>query len=144
MDVDWRNRSSRTNFSVSFPVPSKGPDTWREWRSDGKNLIIYWKVTVSCFPEYLCDLVMVNHLTYRVLGHRGARIPQTCTTAENVPGLLAPRLLLAAAPRHFSEGLRLQHSVLWLYEACKRPAGFMGSVPLTLVRNKARRNEVEP
>ncbi|KAL4683348.1 hypothetical protein H8959_021042 [Pygathrix nigripes] len=24
-------------------VPSKGPDTWREWSSDGKNLIIYWK-----------------------------------------------------------------------------------------------------
>ncbi|KAM5264905.1 leukemia inhibitory factor receptor [Ctenodactylus gundi] len=36
----WSNEKQHLTVEAS---PSKGPDTWREWSSDGKNLIIYWK-----------------------------------------------------------------------------------------------------
>ncbi|CAK6444137.1 unnamed protein product [Pipistrellus nathusii] len=39
----WSKWSSEKQYLTTEAVPSKGPDTWREWRSDGKNLIIYWK-----------------------------------------------------------------------------------------------------
>ncbi|XP_036919102.1 leukemia inhibitory factor receptor [Sturnira hondurensis] len=39
----WSRWSSEKPYLTTEAIPSKGPDTWREWRSDGKNLIIYWK-----------------------------------------------------------------------------------------------------
>lgn len=39
----WSKWSSQKQYLTTEAIPSKGPDTWREWRSDGKNLIIYWK-----------------------------------------------------------------------------------------------------
>lgn len=47
--------------SESFLVPSKGPDTWREWSSDGKNLIIYWKVNTSFSLDYLNNCITLNY-----------------------------------------------------------------------------------
>ncbi|KAM5330385.1 leukemia inhibitory factor receptor isoform 2-T5 [Glossophaga mutica] len=39
----WSRWSSEKQYLTTEAIPSKGPDTWREWRSDGRNLIIYWK-----------------------------------------------------------------------------------------------------
>lgn len=39
----WSKWSNQKQYLTTEAIPSKGPDTWREWRSDGKNLIIYWK-----------------------------------------------------------------------------------------------------
>ncbi|KAM7148344.1 leukemia inhibitory factor receptor [Molossus nigricans] len=39
----WSKWSNEKQYLTTEAIPSKGPDTWREWRSDGKNLIIYWK-----------------------------------------------------------------------------------------------------
>ncbi|XP_062067663.1 leukemia inhibitory factor receptor isoform X1 [Lepus europaeus] len=39
----WSKWSSEKQHLTTEAIPSKGPDTWREWSSDGKNLIIYWK-----------------------------------------------------------------------------------------------------
>ncbi|XP_066096147.1 leukemia inhibitory factor receptor [Saccopteryx bilineata] len=39
----WSRWSNEKQYVTTEAIPSKGPDTWREWRSDGKNLIIYWK-----------------------------------------------------------------------------------------------------
>lgn len=39
----WSKWSNKKQHLTTEAVPSKGPDTWREWSSDGKNLIIYWK-----------------------------------------------------------------------------------------------------
>ncbi|XP_072870889.1 leukemia inhibitory factor receptor isoform X2 [Chlorocebus sabaeus] len=39
----WSKWSNKKQHLTTEAIPSKGPDTWREWSSDGKNLIIYWK-----------------------------------------------------------------------------------------------------
>ncbi|XP_009447523.3 leukemia inhibitory factor receptor isoform X2 [Pan troglodytes] len=39
----WSKWSNKKQHLTTEASPSKGPDTWREWSSDGKNLIIYWK-----------------------------------------------------------------------------------------------------
>ncbi|XP_004422813.1 PREDICTED: leukemia inhibitory factor receptor [Ceratotherium simum simum] len=39
----WSKWSNEKQYLTTEAIPSKGPDTWREWSSDGKNLIIYWK-----------------------------------------------------------------------------------------------------
>ncbi|XP_008068331.1 leukemia inhibitory factor receptor [Carlito syrichta] len=39
----WSKWSNKKQHVTTEASPSKGPDTWREWSSDGKNLIIYWK-----------------------------------------------------------------------------------------------------
>uniref|UniRef100_A0A8C5KWU1 Leukemia inhibitory factor receptor n=1 Tax=Jaculus jaculus TaxID=51337 RepID=A0A8C5KWU1_JACJA len=39
----WSKWSSGKRHLTTEAIPSKGPDTWREWSSDGRNLIIYWK-----------------------------------------------------------------------------------------------------
>ncbi|XP_019506283.1 PREDICTED: leukemia inhibitory factor receptor [Hipposideros armiger] len=39
----WSKWSTEKQYLTTEAIPSKGPDTWREWSSDGKNLIIYWK-----------------------------------------------------------------------------------------------------
>ncbi|XP_008577958.1 PREDICTED: leukemia inhibitory factor receptor [Galeopterus variegatus] len=39
----WSKWSNEKQHLTTEAIPSKGPDTWREWSSDGKNLIIYWK-----------------------------------------------------------------------------------------------------
>lgn len=39
----WSKWSNEKRHLTTEAIPSKGPDTWREWSSDGKNLIIYWK-----------------------------------------------------------------------------------------------------
>ncbi|ELW53472.1 Leukemia inhibitory factor receptor [Tupaia chinensis] len=39
----WSKWSNKKQHLTTEAVPSRGPDTWREWKSDGKNLIIYWK-----------------------------------------------------------------------------------------------------
>ncbi|XP_075397071.1 leukemia inhibitory factor receptor [Tenrec ecaudatus] len=39
----WSNWAPEKQHLTLEGIPSKGPDTWREWSSDGKNLIIYWK-----------------------------------------------------------------------------------------------------
>lgn len=39
----WSKWSNEKRYLTTEATPSKGPDTWREWSSDGKNLIIYWK-----------------------------------------------------------------------------------------------------
>ncbi|XP_058164039.1 leukemia inhibitory factor receptor isoform X2 [Dasypus novemcinctus] len=39
----WSKWSNGKQHLTTEAIPSKGPDTWREWSSDGKNLIIYWK-----------------------------------------------------------------------------------------------------
>ncbi|XP_039698556.1 leukemia inhibitory factor receptor [Pteropus medius] len=39
----WSKWSNEKQYLTTEATPSKGPDTWREWSSDGKNLIIYWK-----------------------------------------------------------------------------------------------------
>ncbi|XP_006874738.1 PREDICTED: leukemia inhibitory factor receptor [Chrysochloris asiatica] len=39
----WSNWTIEKQHLTIEAIPSKGPDTWREWSSDGKNLIIYWK-----------------------------------------------------------------------------------------------------
>ncbi|XP_073933676.1 leukemia inhibitory factor receptor isoform X2 [Castor canadensis] len=39
----WSKWSNKKPHLTTEAIPSKGPDTWREWSSDGKNLIIYWK-----------------------------------------------------------------------------------------------------
>ncbi|XP_006889605.1 PREDICTED: leukemia inhibitory factor receptor [Elephantulus edwardii] len=39
----WSSWTTGERHLTIEAVPSKGPDTWREWSSDGKNLIIYWK-----------------------------------------------------------------------------------------------------
>nr|XP_017200181.1 leukemia inhibitory factor receptor isoform X2 [Oryctolagus cuniculus] len=39
----WSKWSSEKQHLTTEAIPSKGPDTWREWSSDGRNLIIYWK-----------------------------------------------------------------------------------------------------
>uniref|UniRef100_A0A673TAK2 LIF receptor subunit alpha n=1 Tax=Suricata suricatta TaxID=37032 RepID=A0A673TAK2_SURSU len=39
----WSKWSNEKKYLTTEAIPSKGPDTWREWSSDGKNLIIYWK-----------------------------------------------------------------------------------------------------
>ncbi|KAM5168096.1 leukemia inhibitory factor receptor isoform 1-T3 [Callospermophilus lateralis] len=39
----WSKWSNEKKHLTTEAIPSKGPDTWREWSSDGKNLIIYWK-----------------------------------------------------------------------------------------------------
>ncbi|XP_074185084.1 leukemia inhibitory factor receptor isoform X3 [Rhinolophus sinicus] len=39
----WSKWSNGKQYLTTEAIPSKGPDTWREWSSDGKNLIIYWK-----------------------------------------------------------------------------------------------------
>ncbi|XP_037385831.1 leukemia inhibitory factor receptor isoform X2 [Talpa occidentalis] len=39
----WSKWSNEKRYLTTEAIPSKGPDTWREWSSDGKNLIIYWK-----------------------------------------------------------------------------------------------------
>ncbi|XP_012504949.1 PREDICTED: leukemia inhibitory factor receptor [Propithecus coquereli] len=40
----WSKWSNKKQHLTTEAIPSKGPDTWREWSSDGKNLIIYWKI----------------------------------------------------------------------------------------------------
>ncbi|XDC63534.1 hypothetical protein R6Z07M_014716 [Ovis aries] len=39
----WSKWSNEKQCLTTEAIPSKGPDIWREWSSDGKNLIIYWK-----------------------------------------------------------------------------------------------------
>ncbi|XP_027257139.1 leukemia inhibitory factor receptor isoform X1 [Cricetulus griseus] len=39
----WSKWSNEKRHLTMEAIPSRGPDTWREWSSDGKNLIIYWK-----------------------------------------------------------------------------------------------------
>lgn len=39
----WSAWSSEKRHVTIEAVPSKGPDTWREWSSDGKKIIVYWK-----------------------------------------------------------------------------------------------------
>ncbi|XP_057645538.1 leukemia inhibitory factor receptor [Chionomys nivalis] len=39
----WSKWSNEKRHLTSEATPLRGPDTWREWSSDGKNLIIYWK-----------------------------------------------------------------------------------------------------
>ncbi|XP_007949772.1 leukemia inhibitory factor receptor [Orycteropus afer afer] len=39
----WSDWTIEKQHLTTEAIPSKGPDTWREWSSDGKNLIIYWK-----------------------------------------------------------------------------------------------------
>ncbi|XP_038600340.1 leukemia inhibitory factor receptor [Tachyglossus aculeatus] len=39
----WSEWSNKKQYSTKEALPSKGPDIWREWSSDGKKLIIYWK-----------------------------------------------------------------------------------------------------
>lgn len=39
----WSRWSNEKRHLTTEATPSKGPDTWREWSSDRKNLIIYWK-----------------------------------------------------------------------------------------------------
>ncbi|XP_053447893.1 leukemia inhibitory factor receptor [Nycticebus coucang] len=39
----WSKWSNKKQHLTTEAIPSKGPDTWREWSSDGRNLIIYWK-----------------------------------------------------------------------------------------------------
>ncbi|XP_049718521.1 leukemia inhibitory factor receptor isoform X3 [Elephas maximus indicus] len=39
----WSSWTIEKQHLTTEAIPSKGPDTWREWSSDGKNLIIYWK-----------------------------------------------------------------------------------------------------
>ncbi|KAM6224370.1 leukemia inhibitory factor receptor [Rhynchocyon petersi] len=39
----WSSWTTGKRHLTIEAIPSKGPDTWREWSSDGRNLIIYWK-----------------------------------------------------------------------------------------------------
>ncbi|XP_042117393.2 leukemia inhibitory factor receptor isoform X2 [Peromyscus maniculatus bairdii] len=39
----WSKWSNGKRHLTTEAIPSRAPDTWREWSSDGKNLIIYWK-----------------------------------------------------------------------------------------------------
>lgn len=39
----WSKWSNEKQHLTLEATPSTAPDTWREWSSDGKNLIIYWK-----------------------------------------------------------------------------------------------------
>ncbi|XP_012414374.1 leukemia inhibitory factor receptor [Trichechus manatus latirostris] len=39
----WSSWTIEKQHLTTEAIPSKGPDTWREWSSDGRNLIIYWK-----------------------------------------------------------------------------------------------------
>ncbi|XP_054987317.1 leukemia inhibitory factor receptor [Sorex araneus] len=39
----WSRWSNEMHHLTTEAIPSKGPDTWREWSADGKKLIIYWK-----------------------------------------------------------------------------------------------------
>ncbi|XP_045141189.1 leukemia inhibitory factor receptor [Echinops telfairi] len=48
----WSNWATEKQHLTLEGFPSKGPDTWREWSSDGKNLIIYWKtLSLSEIPD---------------------------------------------------------------------------------------------
>ncbi|XP_042546453.1 leukemia inhibitory factor receptor isoform X1 [Dipodomys spectabilis] len=39
----WSKWSNEKQHLTKEAIPSKGPDIWREWSSDGRNLVIYWK-----------------------------------------------------------------------------------------------------
>ncbi|KAM4875879.1 leukemia inhibitory factor receptor [Thomomys bottae] len=39
----WSKWSNEKQHLTKEATPSKGPDIWREWSSDGRNVVIYWK-----------------------------------------------------------------------------------------------------
>ncbi|PNI93140.1 LIFR isoform 4, partial [Pan troglodytes] len=58
----WSNKKQHLTTEAS---PSKGPDTWREWSSDGKNLIIYWKMRKH--SPFLKSLILSTKQRYDLI-----------------------------------------------------------------------------